>query len=170
MMQFLTYRDCFGWNLLPKESGESSVHPSSRRMGKFSGKNTTRDFWRFCKTPIAAQRYDSLRWGVIPLIGNLTVLKTTFLFYPKKTWSILRLRQDLVFWTKCKRFDMRTKDHNIVPNSWFVQLRKLSKSKSLWSARQRPKGMKCMNLESLTQFRWWTTFSTRWASIFQNRW
>jgi hypothetical protein len=57
-------------------------------MGKFSGKNTTRDFWRFCKTPIAAQRYDSLRWGVIPLIENLTVLETAFLFYPKKSWSI----------------------------------------------------------------------------------
>lgn len=39
-----------------KESGRKSSHPWTRRLGSYSGKNPSRDFWRFCSIPVESQR------------------------------------------------------------------------------------------------------------------
>ena len=38
---------------MPQESGENAAHPWSCKLGKYSGKNNARDFWNFCKVPVA---------------------------------------------------------------------------------------------------------------------
>ena len=43
------------FDILAKESGTSSIHSWSRKLGTYSGNNNdSRDFWRFCKIPVVS--------------------------------------------------------------------------------------------------------------------
>lgn len=37
---------------LRQECGQSNCHPTSAKLGSFSGKNNSRDFWKCCSVPI----------------------------------------------------------------------------------------------------------------------
>ena len=52
--------------LIAKESGASSVHPDTSKLASRSGRNDSRDFWRFADIPIVAWQPHSLRIVSIP--------------------------------------------------------------------------------------------------------
>ena len=129
--------------LLIKESGPAAIHPWSRRLASYSGCNTTRDFWQFCKTEIVARLQSHDVSHVTEPFGSSIVFKNQRKYSAHHCIQIQKPFR--VYMVQCHVAQL---------------LRKVQLSKCLSRTRKIPGDMSWQTFKYWTPFRWQTMSST----------
>ena len=149
------------WSLSPEESGTSAAHPWSRRMGNYSGRNTTRDFWRFCRIPVVSRWEQSWTNYFIFFVGmSLATLTDGGMVGSHHMWMHANTycNSGLIIWNQKKSSNLLIDDCV----DGFVNLGKCKgqsasevpeKSKGIWDTWYRNSGS-CINCAIFVQRNW----------------
>lgn len=70
----------FAFTMFCQESGPSHCHEFSRRLGTYSGKNNSRDFWKACSIPIEP-RWQLKVWDTTSFFGPYIYYVNISIYY-----------------------------------------------------------------------------------------